>query len=224
MSSTNGNRCDMCTEFESKPRVCPALGVDRVIWEDDRFLILPTIGCFIDGYVMIMPKRHTFSMAQLDKDELVELGKLTSQLYYKLKRKYGELMIAEHGAVNCDIRGAQCCDHAHLHFIPTVTQERLELASLQYSEVSQYCGNTPELVSNMSELGKYNECAYILYAVQPGYYNVWRSSAGFERQFCRRAGALANGVPDIWNWRQHFGEENMRRTIEALKGKLEFTL
>jgi ATP adenylyltransferase len=220
---SENNKCAYCLELETSPRKC-ILGWDRVIWENDRFIVIPTVGCFVEGYVMIMPKRHTFSMAQLEKDELKELSRLSTQLYYKLKHKYGEIMIAEHGAVSCDIRGAQCCDHAHLHFIPTVTRERLELAAQQYSDVTQYCGNTPEFVGSLSDLQKYNSDAYILFALAPGYYNVWRSSAGFERQFCRRAAALANGMPDLWNWRDHYGEENMIKTYQALKGKLEFTL
>lgn len=217
------SECAFCTELDNEPRVCEPFGGDRVIWEDDDFVILPTVGCFTEGYVMIMPRDHTYSIAQLEPPLLRKLGRLTAQLRGQLQRIYGLVAVAEHGALNCEVKGAQCCDHAHLHFIPVVTEEKMDQMCKEYAKAC-VPGNNSEFLSTVMDLGRFREYAYILFSPYPGCYNVWKSSDGFQRQFCRLAAARALGKEEEYDWRKHYGVENMRKTVERLHGNLKFNL
>ena len=39
---------------------------NTIIDESDSFVVLPTIGALVDGYLMIISKRHINSMAELE--------------------------------------------------------------------------------------------------------------------------------------------------------------
>ena len=214
--------CAFCTELASPDHLCEPYNGNRILYEDDYFVVLPTVGCLVEGYVMIMPQDHTFSIAQLDKRALRRLAHMTCQLHAQLERIYGKVAIAEHGAVSCDVKGAQCCDHAHLHFIPCGTEEKMKKMCDEYANAQRISGNKPEFLNTIQDIHVYNLYAYILFATQPGYYNIWKSSDGFARQFCRRAAATAHGIPHQYNWKEHFFVDNMRKTVGRLQGKLKF--
>lgn len=210
--------CAFCTELLEK-EVNPSIGFNRVIWEDDQFAIVPTVGCFVEGYVMLMPKDHTYSVAQLDEEDLVRMESIASLLRSQLTKTYGDVVVAEHGAVSCAVKGAQCCDHAHLHFIP-VGPEKLDDVCDLYWDVR---GENDAILSlvELPNLGA-DEAAYILVSLDDSLYNVWLKSDGFKSQFCRWATAKVLGKEEEYDWRKFPHIDNMRKTVERLRGNLKF--
>ena len=47
---------------------------EHILYESDNYIVLPGLGAFFEGYVMIVPKKHVMSMAELaeESDELYE--------------------------------------------------------------------------------------------------------------------------------------------------------
>src|SRR5437870_13220641 len=69
----------------------------RIIFETENFVVLPSIGQIVEGYLLIMPKRHANSMAVLDKHLLAELEIVYSKVRQMLSRSYSTPIFYEHG-------------------------------------------------------------------------------------------------------------------------------
>src|ERR1035441_769581 len=124
--------CYFCAEFTSSwdPQ-------SRIIWENDNFLLLPTIGCFSAGYCLLMPRDHELSFGSLPQDQVGEGFRVADHWRKQIEKTFGQAILAEHGAGEC-LRGAACCDHAHLHIIPV--HGRIGQVTRAYLEV----GGPPE--------------------------------------------------------------------------------
>lgn len=219
--------CAFCDELESPNKMSLEIGFNRIIWEDEDFVVLPTVGCFVEGYVMLMPKEHSYSFAQLDALSIARADYLTKKLRRELEDIYGEyyedtpadsILVAEHGAVSCAIKGAQCCDHAHLHFIPLATEARLFAVFDEYLKAANGANRIP--VSSLMDAKRLGaaEHAYILASFDPSHFMVWLSSNGFRSQFCRWASAKLLGIEEQYSWKTHPHFENMKKTCKKLKG------
>lgn len=213
--SERGDRmnCAICTELNSVDVVDPMIGFNRIVWEDDDFVVVPTVGCFAEGYVMLMPKDHTFSMAQLEPAQLLRADEVTKKLHAFLAEEYGlPVTIAEHGAVDCQVKGAQCCDHAHLHFIPVPCTPMSEYLKIRLPD-----HRTPSL-SSLRSIGA-EGVAYILASGDTDGYSIWMESTGFKSQFCRMVGARAYGIEEKYNWKTHPFFDKMALTVARMRGK-----
>ena len=90
----------------------------RVLYETDNFVVLPTIGQIVEGYLMIMPKRHYRSFALLNDDLFAEAESLYSETESTLRKAYKSPIFYEHGMGYAASGNGCCVDHAHIHAIP----------------------------------------------------------------------------------------------------------
>lgn len=155
--------CYFCSEFNSStdPQ-------SRIIWEDDDFLVLPTMGCFTPGYCLLMPRDHVLSFANLPLDQLRGGLKVAEQWRGKIEKRFGQTVIAEHGAGECGLNGAACCDHAHLHLIPV--HGRIGQVSRQYLDA----GGSPTVLAEPEEVCRLSGAPYILLSPRPGQWWIWQ--------------------------------------------------
>lgn len=210
--------CAYCYEMAQNPRHLDGLNMDRVVWEDDDWMVFPTVGSFVEDYLLLSPRDHVYSFAQLEVEEREKLPRVVEWLRTLLLQPslgYSHILVAEHGALNCQVKGAQCCDHAHLHFIPLRTEAQMDEICTIYGHHSSA---PPDLLSDLKHLHNYDEDAYILMSPAPGVWNVWTSDKGnFRSQFCRWAAAQALGCVDQYNWRSHPNFDKLKRTVERWK-------
>ncbi len=107
--------CPYCEEYAGKNRTHSS----RIIDERDGCLLIPTVGCFTEGYCLYLPARHVNSFATLATSELGSVYANLSEISSIIKEEYqSDLIIAEHGAGSASKCGASCINHAHLHLIP----------------------------------------------------------------------------------------------------------
>ncbi|PKM93517.1 MAG: hypothetical protein CVU84_15175 [Firmicutes bacterium HGW-Firmicutes-1] len=93
---------------------------NRIIFESNNFLVLPTLGAFVKGYLLIISKRHYQSGIKLSTDLLVELNYVIEQIKSVIKDIYGKSTIMfEHGTISSEGRSACCVEHFHLHLVPS---------------------------------------------------------------------------------------------------------
>jgi diadenosine tetraphosphate (Ap4A) HIT family hydrolase len=178
------------------------------IRNEGGFIGLPSIGCFVDGYLLVLPRRHVDSFAKLDDDELNFGLEFANEICQRLRPIYGEYIIAEHGSAGpCD-PGAACVDHAHLHLIPL--DYRAGLARDEYCRV----GGDPLKLIGREGFRVLGEASYVALSVRAGQFDFWPATR-FPRQFVRSVSANLLGVGEYFNWREHPFIAKMKRTKDV---------
>ena len=120
--------CDFCIEGHSGQvvkrfaRAVPTR--DRIVARSETAFVVPTLSPIAAGHVLVIPREHRTSMAQLAEDERADLLGLGAAVRDRLLGDNPATLTFEHGI---GIRGAGGCgiSHCHLHVLP------LPLASAQ---------------------------------------------------------------------------------------------
>ena len=106
--------CEFCAEFAVEGRSW------REVIRFSEMILAPGLGCFVEGYTLLIPVRHVRAFADLTERHLAELQDGVENVRAAIERfTHMRTIVAEHGATVCDV-GASCVDHAHLHFIPVI--------------------------------------------------------------------------------------------------------
>ena len=89
------------------------------IVETERFVVWPSLGGFLEGWVLILPKMHRLSVGACPPEWLRELDDLVTVVTGRIEDAYGEAAVFEHGPAECATQAGCGIDHAHLHVVPT---------------------------------------------------------------------------------------------------------
>ena len=86
------------------------------IAESDNYFAISSIGALVEGWVLIVPKKHCCSMKNIYSDE--EFVSFTNKMIKALTACYGSVIAFEHGP-NREGSDTSCgTDHAHIHLVP----------------------------------------------------------------------------------------------------------
>jgi diadenosine tetraphosphate (Ap4A) HIT family hydrolase len=198
--------CSFCAEF-ARPG-----GGGRIITRDDDWVLLPTLGCFVAGYCLLMPIDHLQATADLPPEDLDALQDRVERLRHHIADEFGPTIVAEHGPSACDL-GASCCTHAHLHLIPIGPADAV-------TDAYEHTGGAPLVLGGLVGLRNLAGSPYLYLSPEPGVHLAW-PAAGFPRQFVRRVCAAILGMPDRYDWRDHPFEPTMRTTLGRLRTALQ---
>lgn len=201
--------CEFCMEFAEFD--CES---DRKIaYFRNEFLLLATLGCFREGYCLYMPLEHERSFAVLGEQQLARIETEIEYIRRIIADEFSSyVLLAEHGPGPND-RGASCCDHAHIHLIPV--DDPWQVFMKFYN-----CGGNPEVLDSLPDLSKYKNIPYIYLSCTIGQHLVWENVNVFGRQFVRRVCAELQGIGDLFNWRVHRFEEEMRATCRRMRSRI----
>lgn len=203
------NDCTLCDEL---------MRTNRRFWneplvETANFVVLPSLGSLVEGWVLTVPKQHVISTGGLPPALRSELDTLTSQVRNVLREIYGKPIVEfEHGP-SAAKHGTGCgVDHAHLHLVPI--------------DCDLQSWATPFLPTGQDWLHggwTQREEAYrggldYLYLRKDDGQEFITVSADFGSQIFRRAIAEHLGIADRFNWRTNSELSTVRRTIEAFRG------
>lgn len=210
--------CDFCKELNGENNLYREvaercnLPKERIIYEGKNWVILPTIGAIVPGYVLIVSKRHHLSMMDCNKEEMIELEDLLKQTRCVLTSMYHFQCIAfEHGG-GCGVGNKpSCIDHCHLHVMPLREDiyDRIDVAKFQITHLES-------LHSLLKE--KKQQSSYLLYQNHKEEILLMYADT-YISQYFRQLIALSENVPEQWNWRYHYFAENIKTTIEDSKEK-----
>lgn len=185
----------------------------RIIWENDNFAILPTLGCFIEGYLLIITKRHVSSLSELKVNNLLELTTIINKVYSIMNNYYGGCIFFEHGSVSsCTTGGGACVDHAHLHIIPRDI-------SLINGIKNKFQVNSISSLLDLSKNAK-KGISYMFFSL-PNKHFFMCDALSVESQFLRKIAAKEVGMDDYWNWAKHPMCKNIRETRKALTSEFK---
>lgn len=210
---TSGS-CVFCVELSGDPgsvfeQLSGGLPRDRVVHMSTSFVLLPPLGQFMEGGLLLLTRKHVKSMAYLDAVQILELEDLMSEVTTKLHGAYGSNPVFfEHGPGRGRGKSTCCVDHAHLNIFPT----DVDLMPL----LEQFPGHQIDSLDELTSLRDNND-DYIFVQHGDGTRTV-HFSEDFPSQFIRREITRQLGYPERWHWRDYPGIAELRATYDRLQG------
>lgn len=202
------NSCGMCLGFE-------AGGLEKLwnrpLLESPNFVVLPSLGALVEGWLLLLPRDHVLCMGALSEKLAAEMQEVKRLIYLTLQQAYDNIWAFEHGPSRENTSLGCGVDHAHLHLVPV--EFDLQNAVTPFLP----CGVT------WSE-GSLEECrdAFVrgedyLYLQRPNNMGCIATHPGFGSQLFRRAIAQEVGRPHEFDWRKYPQLPNVTLTAEKVR-------
>lgn len=183
---------------------------DIPIIESVNFIVITALGQFIDGYLLICPKKHYLNIGSLEPELFDEFYKLKSEVQNLLNNAYGKKTVCfEHGAAPVSGAGPTCIDHAHLHILP------LDTLGTNLWEAPDLHFKTHSTSLSISEFVKAGT-PYFYVEDSDGNASVYDALL-LPCQYGRRVIANFVGKPSFWNWRRYPYKAETLRTLKYLQ-------
>jgi diadenosine tetraphosphate (Ap4A) HIT family hydrolase len=149
------------------------------------------VGPIVEGYCLIISKRHILSMAWLNDSELAELENIKKKLNLFLFKTYAKPIYFEHGS-GSHIQKAGCCiSHAHVHVLPIDINIVDDLNRIYPSRV----------ITSYSEIKKNKGHGYLYFEDVMG--QMYISSCDIvPTQYLRQVVAYKAKVKN-WDWKEY---------------------
>lgn len=206
--------CVFCAELSGDPdsvfeQLSGGLPRDRVVHTSTSFVLLPPLGQFMSGGLLLITRKHIKSMAYLEAGQIPELEDLMSEVTTILHGAYGlNPVFFEHGPGRGGGKSTCCVDHAHLNIFPA----DVDLMPL----LGQFPGHAVGSLGDLASL-RDNDDDYIFVQHGDGRRTV-HFSERFPSQFIRREITRQLGYPERWHWRDYPGIAELRATYDVLQG------
>jgi ATP adenylyltransferase len=186
---------------------------DKAIYETANFIITPSIGAMIEGWILIISKRHVPAMGALTEKELSELNELLIKTRHLMRLSYGSAVVFEHGPA-CEGTAFGCgIDHAHFHVIPLSTTlaplvERELRSTVKWEAIND--------VRDLSRIHVRNE-SYLYILENNGIHGIAACLRDIPSQFMRRIIANSLGIPALYDYKKYEFRQNTIATFHRLK-------
>ncbi|MCY3844507.1 MAG: hypothetical protein OXH69_13310 [Acidobacteria bacterium] len=207
--STNGRSvgdCAMCGSVAA-----PASEWDRPILASSHFVVMPSLGSLVEGWLLIVPRVHVISLGALSSELAMEFADLKDRVWDVLELTYGCVVAFEHGPAAPNAAAGCGVDHAHMHLVPF----RLDLAQAAAPYVA---------AETVWSHANWADCQRAHLAGVDYLYVEQRKGSGqiavgerFGGQIFRQVIARAIGRPAEYNWRTHPQTETIARTIKRFE-------
>jgi len=216
-ASRAGYDCPFCMEIENDDlSVFSNLMGDRlasrVLYEDEHFVVMPPLGEFMEGGLLLLTREHILSFAHLPPAQFNHLGRLLQAIHQALVKQWQVApLIFEHGPAADSGKGVCCVDHAHLNIFPARANIHSGLA-----------GRMSFTLGSLSELNKLKraEFGYLFIQENDGSRRAY-DARNVPTQWVRRLITAQLGLPERWHWRDYLGAEELLATYNALRGQIQ---
>lgn len=199
--------CRYCSGFLSPDASAKELPWNTPVIESSNFVVVPTLGHFIPGWLLLIPRLHYPCLGALDPDQLSELMEVKARSEALLKSLYGAVIKFEHGPCSPGTAGS-CVSHAHLHLVPTWKDFHSELCT---NFTGRRIGDLFELSSEYR-----NGSPYLFYEDDTGLASVYQAPL-IPSQYMRMLIARHIGRLDQYDWRDYPGESEITIFLQELQ-------
>ncbi|MFH0287181.1 non-canonical purine NTP pyrophosphatase [Vibrio owensii] len=210
---TSAYHCVFCQEFDDvESSVFADLVGDkidnRVVYEDDDFILIVPIGQFVEGGLLLLSKKHIPSFAHLPEDKYEALISLVDRIKTTLADRWGVVPIVfEHGPAIDKTKGKCCVDHAHFNIFPVSVDVHSRLEDRMNQEIT-----------HLLQLRQYKDLEEgYLYVDSPISGAHIYDGSNVPSQLVRRHITEMLGMPDRWHWRHYMGVDEMKATLEKME-------
>ncbi len=191
------NDCKFCN-IENKKE-------NTIIYESSYFYVIPSLGAFIPNYLLLISKKHIYSMSELENVEFEEYKKIVNKFTKNYEGKFNrKLIMFEHGSSSKEEHSASSVTHAHLHIIDYNFKDEQKLINdlkMQEIKIEELKNITKNYVFYISNNGK----CYITLDF-PSVSQLMRIKIAEEI-----------GMKDKYNWKKDKFMKNINLTIENFK-------
>ena len=181
---------------------------DHALAVSDNFYAKPALGQFVEGYMLIITKRHYRTLSEISSNDFTELDRFQDRLSKILMQLYHSPILAfEHGCTNAQRRAGSCIDHAHMHLLPF----RNDISGYLKSRFSF------KVLRSTAELGPCSSrgVSYLYYEWGKGEKLVFEVDVNIPGQYLRRVVCEQLGQPDVWDWAAHPFRDRIRAFTAA---------
>jgi diadenosine tetraphosphate (Ap4A) HIT family hydrolase len=201
----NNNGCCLCEAVkDSITNGNKSLIENRLLFESDHFVVIPSLGPFVEGQVMIVSKKHFMNLRSMKKNVLSDLQSVFEFIKTKTIKSFSNsLLFAEHGAYNLIQKGGACVIHMHIHCIPgyndgiNALKRQLKIIYSGYDLLELWRIDKPYILV----INSIDNKMYIFEAE-----NV-------PSQMIRKTLLASRGIVTNWNWRANFDYDMINKTI-----------
>ena len=203
--------CSFCEEFNLGYLKLNSKVFRRILYESKNFIVVPSLGHFIDGYLLILPKKHFICIGEIPfrlYDELEFVISKCKEVLFKAYRK--RTILFEHGAVGNSLKEkAGCCkDHAHLHIVPIEINLFNEISkNYHFKKITSFLS----LKSNFIK-----KIPYLFYENNEGERYLFNAPLVVSQYFRKILAKRLNKLK-LWDWRSHPEIKNLQRTLKKLR-------
>lgn len=178
---------------------------NTIIEETNNFYVKPSLGSLVDGYLLIISKRHIYSMNELTTKEKIEYINLINKYREKFKNIYNKYpIIFEHASSSINTnKSSSSIYHAHTHIVNHKFINEDDIIKKTNFKKCEF----NDILPNKN---------YILYINNN---NQKYISYTFKKvsQLMRIYIADDLNISQKYNWRKYKFEENILKTIEKFK-------
>jgi ATP adenylyltransferase len=207
MDTRQQDRCVFCERLVSG---ASASAWDASISETDVYLIVPTKGSLVPGWLLVVSKQHRLCSGELRQSELAGLERAIEVAKEIVEHHFGAATIFEHGPASPGTSLGCGIDHLHFHVAPLkfslITAVNLVIPSVHW-----------QILKGLGELRSLHGKG-VGYATvgEPNADMMWFQPPPGIRQPLRRAIASQLGSPELFDYAAHPHEDNVLRTLEQI--------
>lgn len=210
----NENGCPFCNEFNGKEELSffrNNIGtknhiMSRCVLETVHFSCVPSIGSFLKGYLLIIPKEHFLSVLSMPTEYIAELEDIISAIAAFYMHKYSsDFIFFEHGSSDTDNIGGMSVTHAHLHIIPfnePLINKIKEFDFINYANI--FDAQNAYLPDHKNPYLLLRDTTDSVYYCEAG---------SIPSQFFRNIICDSIGLTGMGNWKQYPFIENIKATL-----------
>jgi len=177
---------------------------ETILDETKHFYIMPSLGSLVEGYILLISKKHINSMSELTKSEFDEYEFLINKyrkIFKEIYKKYP--IIFEHGTPNLNgTMQTSSIFHAHTHIVNhKFKNEKDLLRELNIKEIDNLNLVFNNYIFYINEKGK----KYITYKFES------------KSQLIRMKIAEDLNLIDKYDWHKNRFDNNINLTIDKIK-------
>lgn len=182
----------------------------RRAWSTANFEVLADMSPLVTGHLLLLPRKHYLSFAQVLCDHPGETEELLTCITKFYRGTFGEPLVLEHGS-GVDEETQACITHAHLHLLPA---DAAAVDALLIGDRLPYID-----LESMTELrnAPWPESAYFL-RHHRGRSRVYIPNGNQKRQYLRSVVGATLNIPDPeWDYAVIVRKDCLRRTMKLVE-------
>jgi len=204
--------CEYCAEFRRGYLGVQEIG-NRIVYETNNFVVFPSLGQIVEGYLIIAPKNHYICIGGIPEELYSELEDMQQKVRKILEESYTTPLFFEHGPVSSSRKGGSCIDHAHFHAVPV----KLDIFNDLSRDFPTRSVNSYTDLKMQFEKG----IPYFYLEDNLGKRYLFEIEDQVPSQYIRRLIASKINNHEKWDWGIYLGLDELVRTLEKLKGRFE---
>ncbi len=189
---------------------------NKPILESENFLVIPSLGSLVEGWLLIVPKKFYLNFSQLPEPDFQELEILFSRLgeYFLPIFQKDQFVVFEHGPTLENSVAGCGVDYAHLHWIP------IHFDLLKGVNTFLNLDYIWQVIPSLKGIGdnNLNNEDYLYLRDQKGVHHL-TCQKEIPSQTFRKVIAHYLNTPESFDWKLNFGMENIQSVYDKLKSQ-----